>query len=530
MAQEMLKISILILPCARDNEDLIHGIMDSQTYEDIEWIIPEDGDTLFDEIYASTGEYVLILDSWYIWSADTAERLVYLMENEGRNSAGIIELRSPEDRKYHSADAILPPCIFKGDDIRAKETNARRQVLLMNELTIDAVVKAWESDDRKMELAQWFLFFMKKYEIPAEAGGDNLILQDIINLCDLLEGEGRFKFCSWICSELSEMMGTDTDRKQRLERRLGLWKPEILSDIETLNSEGYSVFLLKKPSGETSIYACLPNEYKEIYHKKTALIMIDMDRNGLELIQNSMGADKVITIDGETMFYLTQYPDLYAMNDVHNLVLMYEKYEGQKPSNMVEAACNCMGLSYDIYPKYYHMRPDNEEKVAEVFNREALVKGKTVFLVPYAGTLGNKIVPEEIWKGIVELLYKNGYKAVFNSEDEVVAGVPHFYMGIRDTVELIRLCGHVIGVRTGLLDVACAFTKADIFAIYPNESCPVWTERADLFQGCRSSGGLISVKALEYYSLRNMFKRDNVTEIICPINIDDLYHEIGQFL
>ncbi len=541
----MKKVSIIILPCSLEYSEVIQTIMDTQTYGDIEWILPKDGDRLCDEINISTGEYILLLDPWFIWAPNTTELLVNLMDTADGDIGGIIELRDPDSRKYHSKDTMLPPSIYRGEILRGKVSECARlyetglplvdkyekQLLKHTDnLTIDGWVNRPASQKRKIEVMQWLLFLLSRFDVCKEAGGNNIFLQDIINLCDLTEGDDRYSICQQVLKSLLSVNAIEKSSLNRAKKRLGLWMPPIINEIVRLNAEGFSVLILKKATGETAIFSGLMHAYREKYDKKIALIMIETDRPGLEIMENCPFVDRIYKIDADTMFYFAKYPDLYSKHDVKNLTLMYKGYMGLKPRNIREATCSSLGISFDVFPKFFYLEPENARNVRDFFDSNGLIKGKTVYIVPDAVALGKEIVPDDFWEKCVEFIKEKGLGVVINSKEEIISGIPTVFMGTRDTMEMIRLCGYVIGVRTGLLDLVCAFTDAKVLGIYPNELNSLWKNNPELLPEEVREKGKCAEAAFKFSSMKSIFQRDNITELICPINISDIFSDIGIFL
>lgn len=114
---------------------------------------------------------------------------------------------------------------------------------------------------------------------------------------------------------------------------------------------------------------------------------------------------------------------------------------------------------------------DSEESkryVEQLFNKNGLVKGKTVIIFPYAKTAAK--LDESFWIKLAMQLKEQEYKVCTNSSGESEPAIPGtipLFFDIRYALETVEAAGYVIGLRSGLCDVIST-AKAKKIIIYPD--------------------------------------------------------------
>lgn len=111
------------------------------------------------------------------------------------------------------------------------------------------------------------------------------------------------------------------------------------------------------------------------------------------------------------------------------------------------------------------IRPDVEPLV----RRHRLPPGRTVILAPYANSLGS--LPGELFEKLAGELNRLGYACVTNLDPghpDPVPGTEGLTCDLGEALALAEYGGHVVGVRSGLLDWL-SLGRCRITAIYPRD-------------------------------------------------------------
>lgn len=146
---------------------------------------------------------------------------------------------------------------------------------------------------------------------------------------------------------------------------------------------------------------------------------------------------------------------------------------------------------------------ESKQYVEQLFNKNRLVKGKTVIIFPYAKTAAK--LDEKFWIKLVIKLKEQGYKVCTNSSSDsepAIEGTIHLFFDIRYALETVEAAGYVIGLRSGLCDVIST-AKAKKIIIYP-----------DRFYGPDSF--------INFFSLNKMNLCDDAVELVWKNNIEEM--------
>ena len=137
-----------------------------------------------------------------------------------------------------------------------------------------------------------------------------------------------------------------------------------------------------------------------------------------------------------------------------------------------------------------------------------MVKGSGILIAPDAVSC-NVNVPDNTWMEIAKICEKNGFQVFFNSNDLMRFGnYPKVFLSMAETMNFLSDAGGFISFRSGLCDVAAAFTNAKSLIIYPNNK-----KRGEypsiLGYEIDPNGAY-----LRYCSLKNIFPRKPIAEVI----------------
>lgn len=100
----------------------------------------------------------------------------------------------------------------------------------------------------------------------------------------------------------------------------------------------------------------------------------------------------------------------------------------------------------------------------ELIKSGKVVSGKTVLINPYANSCNG--VPFSFFEKMADVLQKNGYKVItgVHGEQQPILNTESIDFSLDKTIALANLCGYVVGLRSGFLDL-CSFSKAKIVSI-----------------------------------------------------------------
>lgn len=294
---------------------------------------------------------------------------------------------------------------------------------------------------------------------------------------------------------------------------------EYLHLMKGLVERGFEVMLFHQGLGETCIFSRLMKAYTE--KTKKPLILITWNDSRKALLEQCPYIYNVMSCDVSFFYALASYKDFRAAIQIKNFeALHYMKFENI--TTMREEICSFLGLSYDAEDSDYIVKSKYPDALGQHFDELGLKREKTCFLIPHAICYGNEVASYEFWEKLSIRLREEGYEPVFNSFKEIVPGVPYVYLPMEDVPDFAKLCGNVIGVRTGLLDVIATFTDVKIQAVYPNEFCPIWHQNPMLYKGLDISLKEKSERAIYDMAIRRVVGRGNVFEFIHGNDEEDI--------
>lgn len=128
------------------------------------------------------------------------------------------------------------------------------------------------------------------------------------------------------------------------------------------------------------------------------------------------------------------------------------------------AIWNAIGISeYINFPDIPQIEID--KKIDNLFKTK-LKKGKTVLICPEA-TTSPDCFAKNFWIDCADKLKNLGYTPVFNSSKKY-GDYPTIFYDLKSTINFLNNAGHLLGFRSGLLDVLGCFSNAHQVIIYPN--------------------------------------------------------------
>lgn len=265
---------------------------------------------------------------------------------------------------------------------------------------------------------------------------------------------------------------------------------QVLQDnlIKNFPMDEYDYFLFHQGLGETMVCFYLLKEYKERFGKKILMLFFDPSRE--HVFRQCPYVDCTLHIDVHTFAYMSIFWE--EKYHIKNALGMWFAPYSPKYCWHIEDGANTMVSAVraflklpvrDGLEKYpFNISSESVNIVYKKINELQIRKGKTVFLVTDAISLGDSGLGKGFWLKLIEQLDKKGYDVVVNSNDEYAEGGKVAYFKPFEAVEFVNYCGYVITVCTGILDIigSLADRSVRVQRIMPmhlsawKESYPSW--------------------------------------------------------
>ena len=244
---------------------------------------------------------------------------------------------------------------------------------------------------------------------------------------------------------------------------------QMIADI----SAGYKVMAIPVfPIGDICTILSYLKAYREKVNQPLAIYAGNIKNR--DLLQLCAAVSKVELFCWDFMLD-AQKSGFFQRNGILDLTGIFELYKGEEYCDGAGEVRAFFGLPQDTPCNRIGVcNFGSKEKVEEIFEQYKLIKGKTVFLVPYGDWLGSQVVSDGFWEKLCQRLKQEGYTVVFNAEKEMVPGVPSLFLNVMDIPLFAETCGNVVGARTGLLNYIAFFTDVMIQAIWPRDDNPLF--------------------------------------------------------
>ena len=163
------------------------------------------------------------------------------------------------------------------------------------------------------------------------------------------------------------------------------------------------------------------------------------------------------------------------------------------------------------------------ENIIEKYN---LNIKKTIFLSPFANALNWKILSANFWSKLADKLTQLGYDVVFNGDkfydSSYYNGYKNVFLSNSETIALTNQCYTIIGFRSGFTDVLASSIDAKMLILYPNDN-DYKKEIHDIARMfIQDKNKSFAQNYISWCSLKDMFNKPNIDEIIINKNEDDL--------
>lgn len=291
----------------------------------------------------------------------------------------------------------------------------------------------------------------------------------------------------------------------------------LRQNIQDMVKSGYEVMLFHQGFGETVTFLQLLYKYKELTGKK--LFIFTKVSTRTELMQSCPYVDDMIEISEELYDMLATDYELRIFCRIRNVLELHE-IVGIDKSDIHTQMCDYLQIPGDTPFRPYCM-PEIDCNWDEYFDAKGLIPGNSVYLVPHAVFFG-KVVPDDFWLTLVERLRQKGYTPIMNLPTETIPGVPYAYFDIFVSLQLAQRCGHVVGVRTGFMDLAAVFIDSDLQIIYPDDTNPSW-KLCEEYTWHEKIEENYFEKYMEGWGVKKLFRREgreNIEEFVYT-NTDD---------
>jgi len=198
---------------------------------------------------------------------------------------------------------------------------------------------------------------------------------------------------------------------------------------------------------------------------------------------------------------------------IQSLDIYEHEFNNNKPGSMVEAFRVLLNVQNKLPCNLTSSTEDDLSKVHSIFIKTSCKIEKTVILTPEARSFEYPLLNDEFWIVLADRIVENGYDVVFNSNKNF-AKYSSVFLSIRETILLAKLCGNVIGARSGLLDVLAGETNVFIQAIYPKNN-DVFRSRFEHLKRFKFPENITTIEKLQiFYSLNKIRDDGKIKEII----------------
>ena len=268
---------------------------------------------------------------------------------------------------------------------------------------------------------------------------------------------------------------------------------------ETLSryDDSYRFFFVPQGLGDVLFFCMYAHAYRQKNPGVSVALIVTKPHIGAlaEIFKDNL--DLILQID----------ENYYRMGDTHRFTYLYPRiYDASAPqNNLAEAVRNAMGL-----PKNARRYIPEIEKNPNLMQRILKTENKTrVALIASDANSCNVMLSDQEWVLVAEMLKKNGYTVVFNTQNGGrFPGFKSVFLSVKETIQFCNECALFIGYRSGMCDVIAAFCRCKQVVMYPND------RKAGEFDCVVGYDDNPNQRYMEYCSLKSIFPDADVREFI----------------
>lgn len=288
--------------------------------------------------------------------------------------------------------------------------------------------------------------------------------------------------------------------------------------IEKYGENSY-LFLSGASTGDPYIYSLFFDAYTKKNYPDNVAIFATFGQSGLEVTKlfkikyaEGFSADEfrylwnVLLFDQQNILHLESlhYHVVYR----HTSILMH--LEGVHGFNLLSLSKEFLGITSNsevVLPQFDSDITD----LMTVMQANNLIPGRTILLVPNAKSVAR--IPLTFWVNLTNKLKSCGFTVCTNSigdSEPPIIGTCPIFIPYSKLVPFLEKCGAVVGLRSGLFDIAST-AKCPKITLYPY----------------KSHNRSIACKDYESFSMIDMYHEENQYDIIYSVeNTEEIIQQI----
>ena len=169
-------------------------------------------------------------------------------------------------------------------------------------------------------------------------------------------------------------------------------------------------------------------------------------------------------------------------------------------------------LPSDAKPQHPELK-DMNDSLQELFQKNGLIKGKTVVISPFSNTLLD--LPQNFWSDISKSLLEKGYSVCTNcgcDTEQPIEGTTGICVPLDQAPQFVNFAGYFIGIRSGFCDIISGCNARKIILYYKKNR-------------------FYNASAYEYFNLKDMELCEDALELeFCMDELCRIKKEILEYL
>lgn len=279
----------------------------------------------------------------------------------------------------------------------------------------------------------------------------------------------------------------------------------------TKENSNVTLFLITDHFGEVYV-ACCFLKYLKSFNQELNVLILEEQKYTMQLTNIFPYISKTYCISRRASDFLIANNSVAKKFNIELLHIYERPFNLVKPKNMVDAFKFLLNRSENL-PSNVTWNTEHElNKIQSMFSKMSCKLTKTILLAPEAKSFESQMLNYDFWIQLAEHLVENGYDVIFNSKQQYEK-YHSIFLPIGETILFAKLCGYVVGLRSGLLDVVAGETNVFIQAIYPKESDIIQSRYEHLARFDFPQNITTAEKLQIFYSLKHIRDDDKITEI-----------------